>query len=216
MWTRNYKNLIRAHASCVLYGSTSSSVRPWAQNYHFNFKAPSGTVYEFYTGYPNQTSDYYWHQYSSPAFCSLNVDSFYVPVEYLTTQTGAPSNSNMMAGIGVAYGSGTSDETEMDYKVEKIINTLNSSSLTKNAYLNDDGTITINVNHIVYANAETTISEIGIFLPVHYAPGTNSSNYYKKWMLANRIVLDTPVQIPAEGVGRVVFSFTTPNISFSE
>jgi hypothetical protein len=103
---------------------------------------------------------------------------------------------------GVAIGSGRTPATLNDYKLESMI--LNSS-LSASTVVNktkEDGRVTL-TSLITITNGDTsdiTIGEVGAFM------NTSISSADSACVLLERTVLDTPVTIPAGGVGQVTYT----------
>ena len=97
---------------------------------------------------------------------------------------------------GVVVGSGTTPPTAQDYKLENQITTV-SGNVAYNTTQDADG-VTINSIITVTNTADTdiTIGEVGLYV-------NTSGNW--TWM-AERTVLETPVTIPAGGVGQVTYT----------
>ena len=99
---------------------------------------------------------------------------------------------------GVVFGDGDTPATAEDYKLAGNIIT----GITANANLTrsiNNGVAQIVAIYTITASSEVTIKEIAAF-----TTSGSSSSYY----IVDRTVLDTPVTIPAGGVGQVVYTIT--------
>ena len=107
-------------------------------------------------------------------------------------------NINATASLhngGVAFGNGTREPSMNDYTLSgSLVTAFTASALMSKT----DNTIT--VTYTLTATADITISEIGLF-GLYY-----SGNRYP--FVLERTLLDTPVTIPAGGVGQVVYTIT--------
>lgn len=103
---------------------------------------------------------------------------------------------------GVVIGSGRMQPTLNDYKLESIIlsdSLTASSTLTRiknNGYVTQTALITITNG----GTSDVTIGEIGLLM------NTSTSTADSACVLLERTVLDTPVTIPAGGVGQVTYT----------
>ena len=98
---------------------------------------------------------------------------------------------------GVVFGDGDTPATAEDYKLAGNIIT----GITANANLTrsiNNGVAQIVAIYTITASSEVTIKEITAFTT------SGGSDYY----IVDRTVLDTPVTIPAGGVGQVVYTIT--------
>ena len=138
---------------------------------------------------------------SRPHYFNSSNTLFYEFYRFEKSLTGIKSDYN---NSGVIFGTGNAPVTLDDYKLSgDIITTLsgrctisrgvdaNGAYITALYTLNNDG------------NNDVTVSEIATLA---YAWTTNSSN--KCCPMIDRTVLDTPVTIPAGGIGQVVYTIT--------
>ena len=107
-------------------------------------------------------------------------------------------------GSGVRFGTGNTPVTLDDYKLSgDIITTLSGAySISKGAdaagaYITALYTLTNT------GSSDVTVSEVGTFVHINK---TNSSTH--AYPMIDRTVLDTPVTIPAGGIGQVVYTIT--------
>lgn len=113
----------------------------------------------------------------------------------------APTSSNASfpgKGIYVVTGTGTTPASENDYQLANMTNELTFNTGTS-TIIRDENDEVIGAKHsIVQVNNTTnniTINEIGVAAVCFY--GTSSSC----WVLADRIVLDTPIVVaPSETI----------------
>ena len=104
---------------------------------------------------------------------------------------------NMSNRGGVIFGDGNTPVTAEDYKIAgNIITGITTSAALARSF--NDGLAQIVATYTITASSEVTIKEIAAFA---------SSGYNGMYML-DRTVLDTPVTIPAGGVGQVVYTIT--------
>ena len=111
-------------------------------------------------------------------------------------------NSVSIAGdytSGVMFGTNSTPPTFEDYTINNSGITV-TGTIAKTVNINDNGGITAVLNCTLTNTGETeiTISEVGL-----KASFTNTGS-----VLFERTVLDTPVTIPAGGVGQVVYTIT--------
>lgn len=105
-----------------------------------------------------------------------------------------------LGSTGVMFGDGTAEVSKSDYKLSgNIINTITTSA--KDQSTHNDGQV---IKSTVYTITNTgdnpiTISEIGYFSNVGY------DNSYI-CTLVERTLLETPLTIPAGGIGQVVYT----------
>ena len=98
---------------------------------------------------------------------------------------------------GVVFGDGNTPATAEDYKLAG--NIITGFTATANlAHSIDNGVAQIVATYTINASSEVTIKEIVAFA------STGGNGTY----IVDRTVLDTPVTIPAGGVGQVVYTIT--------
>lgn len=109
--------------------------------------------------------------------------------------TATPTDSS-----GIVIGTGNAAPTIEDYAFSGDIITTFAYSITQTFASDEDGAELTDVLTITNTgSADFTIREIGIV-------GNPSSSGNQKSMLLERTVLDTPVTIPAGGVGQVTYT----------
>lgn len=214
MWTRNYKNILITNMTVANGGATTTSGSSFGtDSYHFNFKTPSGNVYEIATHATSAYSQTINGCFASRAHTTFTLSS---SVSLITSFTGTAAKSSSTVHVG--FGSGTTTPSESDYALETPITKITRVTSSASPVLNANGTITIAYSIQISATADVTINEIGLFLPVSYygAASSASSANYQYYALVNRMVLDEPVSIASDDSATITFSITTPTITFSE
>lgn len=106
---------------------------------------------------------------------------------------------------GVRLGTGDTPATVNDYKLSgNLITGYNFTAKieTQNSAESDKITATYTITNT--SSSEITIKEVGIVAKM----ANNSSTAIQQMGLLERTVLDTPVTIPAGGVGQVVYTIT--------
>ena len=109
---------------------------------------------------------------------------------------------------GVIIGSGTTPPTIDDYKLENRITLSGITSSGSVSTTSDDGGITL-ISVLTIANnsgQEITIGECGIFT-------NNGSTGDAYCALIERTVLESPITIPAGGVGQVTYTIRMNHIT---
>ena len=126
----------------------------------------------------------YGKNYSGPGYPSM----YYVRTSYY-------------GDSGVVFGTGTTPPTIDDYCLSgDLITGISCSAVVSNAD-DDNGVTTTAVYTVTNANSEDiTIGEIGLMASLD-----NTSSSDKKAFI-ERTVLDTPITIPAGGVGQVTYT----------
>ena len=106
------------------------------------------------------------------------------------------SNSNN----GIVVGSGRTPATIDDYKLESMITSGLSASIAKSIDSDNDTIIALTFTNT--SSADITIGEIGYVGTVYIDNNFGGSKY----VLLERTVLDSPVTIPAGGIGKIEYS----------
>ena len=101
------------------------------------------------------------------------------------------------SGGGVIFGDGDTPPTAEDYKLAGNIITGFTTSVNLASSINN-GVAQIVATYNISASSEVTIKEIAAFA------NAGSTGKY----MVDRTVLDTPVTIPAGGIGQVVYTIT--------
>lgn len=110
---------------------------------------------------------------------------------------------------GVAFGDGTVAPTVEDVKLSGTQHTwITSSNTTYELTYGADGedlvvTVVYTINNT--SGADVTISEVGFFGCTRFYPSSSSSARYIP-VLLERTLLETPITIPADGVGKVTYT----------
>ena len=118
------------------------------------------------------------------------------------------SNANPFS-YAVFFGSGTTPPTIDDYRLEGEIAMNCTCSYVKTSSFAEDGTsCTHEATYTITNNNDepVTIGEIGIFVCACWR--VNYSSYISYPYLYERTVLESPITIPAGGVGQVTYSIT--------
>jgi hypothetical protein len=111
------------------------------------------------------------------------------------------------SSIGLVLGDGDTAPSLNDYKVSGNVLSSISASVTPNQEMDDTGaTLTALITVTNTGESEITIREICLFGRVYYSSSTSG---YCTCCL-DRTVLDTPVTIPAGGVGQVEYTIRMP------
>lgn len=210
MWTRNYKNLICTMTTLLAEGNSSGSAANFGDNYHFNFKNPSGQLREI-CNYATSSNYAYYCTTGRLVYRAANSTRYQSGIEVITDQTKTklpPDKCN----ISIGFGSSDNDATELDYALGSQISALTSLSAIATPTLNDDGTFTIDYQVVIQTTEDITIREIGLYKVCQYY---NSSSSVSEYALINRIVLDSPISVASGEVATVAFSVTTPKIAFN-
>lgn len=104
---------------------------------------------------------------------------------------------------GIVFGTGNTPVTIDDYKLSGEQITGIAATCAVEVASDDDGITATSVCSITNNNSEAiTVSECGLMTKSH----SGSSNYEDHFVLVERTVLDTPVTIPAGGVGQVTYT----------
>jgi len=127
------------------------------------------------------------------------------------SSTIAPTGNN--ASAGVAVGSGTTQATENDNKLEQQITGLTAGGIPtiQLYYDKTNWKICARLDYSLSNNtgASVTISEIGLFRRFYTAStrGSDASSSARRSILVDRTVLAQPITIPNGGVATVRYEF---------
>lgn len=148
--------------------------------------ALSGVQAVDYTGTRRNLYCYYSRAYSGMGFWTK------MKTIYTSLNTASPC---------VCFGDGTTPPSKDDYKLSgNIISTI-TATVTQNTTSDEGVTVHSAVYNVSNTGSEPiTITEIGMF-GYWYYNSSGSSTY-----LLERTVLDTPVTIPAGGIGQVTYT----------
>ena len=119
----------------------------------------------------------------------------------------SPTISTSNNTSGIQFGTGTTPPTFDDYKLSGSIIAGLTGTLTKDCVNDEDGNfvITISATLTNTNSTDVTIGEIGYSRSFTGRGTTGNSNAYA-YILIDRTVLDTPVTIPAGGIGQVTYT----------
>lgn len=134
----------------------------------------------------------------------FNTSNSYFYDTYSFEQMLSTIKTSYTDGLGVCFGTGNTPATLDDYKLSgDIITTLSGPCAISRGIDADGAYITARYTLNNNGNSSVTVSEIAALT---YIWTTNSSN--RAYPMIDRTVLDTPVTIPAGGVGQVVYTIT--------
>ena len=151
-------------------------------------------------------------KYKSLSGTEYAMTNSYTYISVGSTISNYPSVNNVLTSAnkgtgGVIFGTGTTPATINDYKLsgERITGFAALAAVTRETH---DSSVTLTTRYTITNNseAEMTIGEAGIVKNLHNQYGTRESDSYKG--LLERTVLDTPVTIPAGGIGQVEYTIT--------
>lgn len=125
-------------------------------------------------------------------------------VDFPRPTPACPSDPNASTQDIVRFGDGDTPPTRDDYKLSGNVITGFTSTYAKTVSKQDENGFTVTALHTITNNNsnEITIREVGKFSRTQYASGS-----YTQYLL-DRTVLDTPVTIPAGGIGQVEYTIT--------
>ena len=151
-------------------------------------------------------ADFYNH--SAP---SQNIS--YLMSEFASVTTLSDKRSSAGSSYGVLFGSGNAEPKADDYCLSgEAIDGLGSSNITsvETSEVDDDHlTVTRTYTITNTTGNDITIGEVGLvyYLQAYTSATSTGSSYKKYWSyLVERSKLDSPITIPAGGVGQVVYS----------
>lgn len=120
------------------------------------------------------------------------------------------SKYTQFSGMSVAdqflFGDGTTPPTPNDYKMESGLSETNLA-ISVQYQTTTDGNINKHVANITITNnnaTDITITEIGHFTSKVYKSNGNSGS--SAYALLDRTLLDKPLIIPAEGIGKIKYT----------
>lgn len=109
------------------------------------------------------------------------------------------------ADVGVSFGTGNTPTSFDDYTLSGDVVTAISFTLVRSCGVDDNGcTLTCIYTITNTENKDVTIGEVGIWGRYEYY--YNNSNRKTVYPLIERTVLESPVTIPAGGVGQVTYT----------
>lgn len=145
-------------------------------------------------------------EHSGYRSCSiyLNALHYFMTRHDKISQSDIPSEkyaSGYFQGLGVCFGNGTTPPTENDHCMEGDLLTNYGYSQTYN-FSKDSVTVTYTITNS--GNDPFTISEVGLL--THAYQQDKYGSYYSSGILLDRTVLESPITIPAGGVGQVTYT----------
>ena len=132
---------------------------------------------------------------------------FYYNTSFYTTYNLAEALQHIRTNYenrGVRFGTGNAPATLDDYKLSgDIITTLSGTCAISRGADTNGAYITALYTLTNSGDSDVTVAEVGTFVNINK---TSSSNH--AYPMLDRTVLDTPVTIPAGGVGQIVYTIT--------
>lgn len=116
------------------------------------------------------------------------------------------------ANGGVIFGDGTTPPTRDDFRLSgSVISTLSATASGGFTTDNDGATGTYTYTVTNTGSADITIAEVGLITGGHSTSSRTGAQYK---LLMDRTVLDTPITIPAGGIGQVTYTirFNYPTV----
>lgn len=156
------------------------------------------TVYSGYS-YNGYTPDNVINAIKNPVFR--------VDVSKNITETGNYDRPSSKCGCGVFFGSGNTPSTIDDYKLAgDVITGCTCSYVDKSTYESDGSASTLTYEYTITNNNDTeiTIGEIGLFFETYWKSSNTTNIHY--FNMFERTALETPITIPAGGVGQVTYT----------
>ncbi len=148
---------------------------------------------------------------------SGNLDNLFWEVQYapcalrvMTSLLTVHSNSsapNATTGSGIVFGNGTKEVSFDDYALSgDIFTTFTATSAYTFSPDADGFTVTTTVTLTNTGTSDFTVAEVGLYgWHSAFASQTTSSDTVCRFMV-ERTLLDTPVTIPAGGIGQVTYT----------
>ena len=137
----------------------------------------------------------------------------YLPIFYASNTIFPTSVSNVLRGSGVTsgvwIGNGTAIPTEEDYTLtSRIIDNNISSTRTELSGIDQDGNPFLKLTYIINNNsaADITITEVGYFQVCNASSSLNSATMNAEVIMFDHTLLDSPITIPANGNGVLVYT----------
>lgn len=197
MLTRNYYMAIAAHlANKIDEVVGSSSIKP-------KFISVSGSVADdVYSGSSYDSANYI-------PLCNYTFDSYLRSVRTFDVSENYINNSSnsLFEGYGTFFGSGNTAPTIDDYKLSgSVIQNITYSYVLNNSFNEDGSAGEASVTYTITNNneSEITIGEIGLFCEARWSTGYNKRTHF--FFMLERTALETPITIPAGGVGQVTYT----------
>ena len=107
---------------------------------------------------------------------------------------------------GVVFGNGTAAESINDYTMSGDLFTTYTSSYSMECIGDDTGLTKTCTFTLTNTGDEFTISEVGLFGFAYVSHYSSNNRYYVYDILLDRTLLETPITIPAGGVGQVTYT----------
>lgn len=200
MFTRNYW-LVRA-ASFIgrvteVAGDTSTTGKP-------KLITVSGNV-----GANTSSSSYSYDDVSTNVYTNIYNSMKNAYQVDVSTNLANSSNSNTF-GYGVFFGSGNEPVTVDDYKLSgDVVSGYTYSYKVNSTYAADGSNGIVQYDYTITNNNDTeiTIGEVAIFGEATWQTSSSSSTKYTHhYYMFERTALETPITIPAGGVGQVTYA----------
>ena len=156
---------------------------------------------------------------------TYNYDSVSSPVTGITSHMSyvrkfdvskniSDSSSSNQFSYGVVFGTDNTPASFNDYRLAgSCITNITCSSKNNTTYAEDGSSTTVSYTYTITndSDVEITIGEVGMFSQATWQTGGNTSSaaptrYTHFNYMYERTALDTPVTIPAGGVGQVVYT----------
>lgn len=150
-------------------------------------------------GYGGALDNLFWAVQYAP--CALRVMTTLLTVH---SNSSAPNSST---GSGIVFGNGTKEVSFDDYALSgDIFTTFTETSAYTISHDVDGLTVTTTATLTNTGTSDFTVSEVGLYgWHTAYTNQTTTSNSVCRFMV-ERTLLDTPVTIPAGGIGQVTYT----------
>lgn len=123
------------------------------------------------------------------------------------------NSSSFLFSYGVVLGTGTTEPTIDDYTLSgDAITTISSNYTVENSIDEDEMGATRTAMYTITNTGDDsiTIGEIGIFVERRWqsktTTGTSPRPYHHGFVMIERSLLETPITIPAGGVGQITYT----------
>ncbi len=162
-------------------------------------------------GTPIKNATYKTSQSWSGSFPPILMKKLANP-NYLGEQLGSYT-VDVYTTSGVVFGNGTAEPTINDTNLsgDYVLGLSNSNVLISNEYEIDETGVTYTTLYSITnsTGAPITISELGIF-DYYYGTNNGAGTAIKKQVIPymiERVLLETPITIPINGIGQVTYTF---------
>lgn len=128
-------------------------------------------------------------------------------VEIATSSSSSKPSEYSRFGCAILFGSGNTPPTIDDYKLEGTVATNCTYSVVTNKSYESDGSQGVHSRTYTITNnndTEITIGEIGFFIEETHMTAYKTMTSYP--ILCERTALESPITIPAGGVGQVEYT----------